>query len=70
MITKLLNRINTLTVNKDIIFCWIPGHISIHGNDRADKATKELLQLNPSTGKFPYMDLKPFIVYKYTQILN
>ena len=45
-------------MNKYRIFCWILGHISIHGND---KTAKELLQLNPSTGKIPYTDLKPKI---------
>ena len=70
--TKLLNKINTLTANKDITFSWIPGHISIHGNDRADKTAQEALQLNPSTGKISYMDLKPktntYILRKWQEL--
>ena len=31
--------------NKDITFCWVPSHIGIRGNDKADSATKSALDL-------------------------
>lgn len=31
---KLLNRINDMSQNKNIIFCWVLSYIDIQGNDR------------------------------------
>ena len=31
--------------NKDIIFCWVPSHTGIGGNDKADSAAKKVLEL-------------------------
>ena len=31
--------------NKDIILCWVPSHIGIRGNEKADSATKSALDL-------------------------
>jgi ribonuclease HI len=48
---QLINR------GKHIIMCWIPSHIGIRGNDMADKAAKEALELPISDIKIPYTDL-------------
>ena len=41
LITRLLDKMNTLSKNNSIILTWIPCHIGIQGNERADKAAKE-----------------------------
>ena len=61
LIIRLLDKMNTLSKNNSIILTWIPSHIGIQGNERADKATKKSLQAHISNPKILYTNLKPFI---------
>ena len=44
---------------KKIVFVWVPGHIGIHGNEAADRATEEALNTELTAGLIPFSDLKP-----------
>ena len=35
-----LNKVNT-----EVIFCWIPGHVGIQGNEKADKIAKQVIEI-------------------------
>ena len=62
LITRLLDKMNTLSKNNSIILTWIPSHTGIQGNERADRAEKKkALQTCISNTKIPYTDLKPLI---------
>ena len=61
LIARLLHKMNALSKNNSTILTWIPSHISIHGNERTDKALKKTLLANISNTKIPYTDLKPII---------
>ena len=59
LIPRLLDKMNILSKNNSIILTWIPSHISLQGNESADKAAKNALLADISNTKIPYTDLKP-----------
>ena len=42
--------------NKDIILCWVPSHVGIRGNEKADSAAKSSLDLPHAQVGVPYTD--------------
>ena len=49
----------------DIHFCWLPGHVGIRGNERADRAAKMACRTDMQPCLIPPSDFKP-IIRKHT----
>ena len=47
-----------VSTGKSIVFCWIPSHIGIAGNDKADAAAGLARQLAITNLKIPHTDLR------------
>ena len=60
LVVNLLEKLSRLCERADVVFCWLPSHIGISGNEEADKATKAL-SLEVLSFKVPYNDFKPLI---------
>ena len=60
-IQNLIEKHHELSKTKEILFCWLPSHVGIKGNEAADVKAKASLDLEISNFKLPCTDLKPFI---------
>ena len=62
-ILPLIEKINTISDHKDIVFAWVPGHVGIDGNDDADHLAKEAAYFDPppSYAPLPHLDFKSII---------
>ena len=62
LVQKFLKDYTILAKNgKNIILCWIPSHVGILGNEKADAAAKSALSLPVTRMKLPATDMYPRI---------
>ena len=60
LVSKILERHNYLCTvcDKVIIYCWVPSHIGIQGNELADQAAKDGLDKRVTNIPVPFTDRK------------
>ena len=60
-IQKQLEKHHELSELNEIVYCWIPSHIGIAGNESVDQKAKDSLNLHPTNFSIPYANFKSFI---------
>jgi len=61
-VRRILHRIDELHRNEKLVeFCWIPGHVGISGNERADTSAKGAAQRAEEHISLPFTDWYPII---------
>lgn len=55
----LIMQLTSLKKCYNILFCWVPGHLGILGNEKTDEASKRAL--TPLQIKIPFPDIKLLI---------
>ena len=58
LLLDVLLKHNDLAELNHFVFCWLPSHVEIKGNEKANTAAKSALTLNISDLKIPFTDFK------------
>jgi ribonuclease HI len=67
MCRRLQYEIHELLLTKTVEFCWIPSHIGLEGNEKADRKAKEASIRNPEPIAVCYTDWYPILKEKVYQ---
>jgi len=57
----LKDYLHLTAIGKTVMLCWIPSHVNIPGNEKADCAAKSALSLPITNMRFPICDLAPHV---------
>ena len=61
-VLSLVEKLNRMCDQKEIILAWVPSHVGIEGNEKADELAKQSLSLRQvRRHKIPHTDFKPAI---------
>ena len=60
-VVNLLSELSYICATSYVVFCWIPSHMRIIGNERANRAAGSDLSQSILPFKIPYFDFKPLI---------
>ena len=58
LIQQIFRKYNYLSAFKEIVFCWLPSHSNIRGNELADLEAKSALSFSITNLKIPHSDFK------------
>ena len=56
LIQQIFRKYNYLSAFKEIVFCWLPSHTNIRGNELADLEAKSALSLSITNLKIPHSE--------------
>ena len=69
LIRNILDVYENLHERNDIVFCWVPSHVGIKGNELADRHAKLALTLPPGNRHIPFTDsrcgIRQFIMNRW-----
>ena len=61
LVQQIISVMEPLLLEKTIVFCWVPSHTGIRGNEMADEAARKGLELDVMPILVPSSDYKQYI---------